>query len=80
VGCLRQVEGVGMKRLHWTHFVFQRGDEQGSVYLGRKDKNVNLARIAVAKKAANMPDNSVMIACCYLGEMTVAEFNEGKDD
>ena len=69
-----------MAKLHWMHFVFQRGNEQGSVYLGRKDKNVNLARIAAAKVGAHMPNNSVMIACCYLGEMTVEEFNEGSDD
>ena len=69
-----------MGELHFFHYVFQKGNMQGSVYLGRKDKNITLARIAYAKKAANMPDESVMLAVCYLGKMTPEHFREARDD
>jgi hypothetical protein len=66
---------------HWFAFSFAYMDQsrnvQASVYIGYPDRQITLARIDGAKKDAEVPETSVLLAVSYLGCMTKAEFSDG---
>lgn len=65
-------------KLHYYCFTFY--DVQGShsahasAYYGLEQPCVTLKDIAVAKRGAEVSDRATLLACSYLGHMTVAEF------
>jgi len=62
------------EKLHWYSLCFIHGTKQTNSYLGVTLKYVNMKSIKDSKEAANMPKESLMTSCCYLGFMTKEEF------
>jgi|GEM_PF-3337897 len=71
-----------MAVLHYYHFVFAEspdGREQTftSCSIGLTEPCVTRQILARAKMVAGATQDSVMLNCSYLGEMTSEKFNEG---
>jgi hypothetical protein len=56
------------------NFVFQKGNEQANVYIGRASPNITMAVIQEARVAAKMPDGAIFLNVCHLGKMSREEF------
>lgn len=69
-----------MKQLHFYSFSLMAIEEGApvyiSAYLGLDTPQVRLEDIAIAKHKANCTNEAVLLACCYLGQMTEEKFNE----
>lgn len=68
-------------KLYWYNFVFefQTGDlvTSRSNQFGINTKNVRLKDIREIKETLNIPENSIMLDCSYLGYMSEKYFNGG---
>jgi hypothetical protein len=56
--------------LHWYALSFVHDTRTGSAYVGQDVLAVDRASIQRAKKTAEMPTDSVLVSCSYLGQMT----------
>jgi hypothetical protein len=56
--------------LHWYALSFVHTTQTGSVYVGQEVPAVDRASIQRAQQTAEMPADSVLVSCSYLGHMT----------
>ncbi len=65
-------------RLHWYSLTFSdrptpTTERCGSTYTGWPEPLVTKPRIDAAKESAGVGPDAVLMACCYLGQMTRAQ-------
>lgn len=67
-----------MDKQHYYSFTFYEvngeNEAHASSYYGLPEQRVTLRDIALAKQAANVSQESVLLSCCYLGHMPAEEF------
>lgn len=67
-------------KMHWFAFSFRwlspTGEKVANTYEGFDNQSVliNKPIIESARVNSGMPDNAVLVAVCYLGRGTIAEF------
>jgi hypothetical protein len=61
-------------KLHFFCFTFKNEQHTSSIYTGFKSKNITLRNIESCKVAVDMVEDTMLIACIYLGHMTKDEF------
>ncbi len=59
--------------LHWYAISFSTGAATASVCIGFPSMAITVDRIREAKSEAGVPSDAVILACCYLGQMTYGE-------
>ncbi len=66
------------QKLHWFNLVYKYDSILANHYKGNPSKKVTKHQIEYGKSFINMPTNSVLISCDYLGHMTTSEFTGGE--
>lgn len=67
-------------KLHWYSMAFMVGSPKckiSSGYFPLHERKISASIIKEAKRELGIAEDSVMLSCCYLGEMTEKEFKQG---